>query len=81
MLRIITGPASPKATRQVRFLRGKRNLRPLTNNENTTATSVRCSIQTDESLMSSFSTSNPIGPMATPNTKHIAEVVTGIQRR
>src|SRR3546814_568942 len=69
------------ATRQLRCLRGKRNLRPLTNNENTTATSVRCSIQAEESAMSSLNSSRPAGPMATPKPRHIAEVVTGIQCR
>ncbi|MCY1364057.1 hypothetical protein D9M69_508470 [compost metagenome] len=54
---------------------------PQTNNENSTATSVRCSIQNAASLISSRSMPRPAGPMAMPRTRHTAEVVTGIQRR
>ncbi|KWV87497.1 hypothetical protein PFLmoz3_02780 [Pseudomonas fluorescens] len=77
----MTGPARPKAMRQVRCLSGRRNFRPLTNSENSTATSVRCSIQRAEPLMSRCSRSTPRGPMAIPSNRHTAEVVTGIQRK
>ncbi|MNH06841.1 hypothetical protein D3C79_662200 [compost metagenome] len=81
MVNSMTGPARPKATRHRRRLRARRNLRPLTNSENSSATSVRCSIHGAAATRSSCSSPRPEGPMAMPSTRHTAEVVTGNQRR
>ncbi|MNE53806.1 hypothetical protein D3C80_1485530 [compost metagenome] len=81
MVTTMTGTARPSGTRQIRLRKGRRSFNPLTNNENTTATSVKCSIQPAAFSMSRCSTARPAGPMANPSTRQTADVVTGSQRK